>query len=244
MLFYRGYPKDAVRMFRRALDEDSKMYEAWFRIGLVEHREGNHDNAEVAYRKCLKLLTGHGWCNFYMGLLCEQTGRPSKALHHYRRAFKFAPELSDPAVNPELLASELPLGAIIQHRERQRFTNTLPMPFLEAEQVDKVRKRFEHEFGTRASDEQPEKPESPPPTVKTVTKKPTARTAGPRAAKSPRPRRPVPRVRGGAEAEAAPSPEVKPTPAPTEEGGKILPRVPSVSREALLPPLNDPFRRG
>ena len=40
MLFYRGYPKDAVRYFQRALKLDKNLYEAWFRIGLVEHREG------------------------------------------------------------------------------------------------------------------------------------------------------------------------------------------------------------
>ena len=48
MLFYRGYPKDAVRYFQRALDQDADLYEAWFRIGLVEHREGNLRDAEEA----------------------------------------------------------------------------------------------------------------------------------------------------------------------------------------------------
>ena len=72
MLFYRGYPKDAVRMYKRALDLDKDLYEAWFRIGLVEHSEGRLDNARQAYKRCLKKLTGHGWCNFYLGLLEEQ----------------------------------------------------------------------------------------------------------------------------------------------------------------------------
>ena len=35
MLFYRGYPKDAVGMYRRALDLDPDLYEAWFRVGLA-----------------------------------------------------------------------------------------------------------------------------------------------------------------------------------------------------------------
>ena len=48
MLFYRGYPKDAVRVFKSALDLDPDLYEAWFRIGLVEHSEGDLDNAEQA----------------------------------------------------------------------------------------------------------------------------------------------------------------------------------------------------
>jgi len=142
MLFYRGYPKDAVRMFKRALDKDKKMYEAWFRIGLVYHREGDLVAARRAYRKCLKELTGHGWCNFYMGMLHEQTGHPVEALNYYRRAFKFAPELTDPQVNPELLYTSLTLGASLRHSQRERFTQGLPMPYLEPERVAKLERSF------------------------------------------------------------------------------------------------------
>jgi len=143
MLFYRGYPKDAVRMYRRALDLDRDLYEAWFRIGLVEHSEGNLGSAQQAYKRCLKKLTGHGWCNFYLGLLEEQLGHTSDAMYHYRRAFKFAPELADPKVNPEVLASELVLGVYLQDRERRRFKNTLPIPYLEPARVERVRRSFE-----------------------------------------------------------------------------------------------------
>jgi len=143
MLFYRGYPKDAVRMYKRALDLDKDLYEAWFRIGLVEHSEGNLDNAQHAYKRCLKKLTGHGWCNFYLGLLEEQLGHSSDAMYHYRRAFKFAPELADPKVNPEVLASKLVLGVHLQDQERRRFKNTLPMPYLEPGKVNRVRQQYE-----------------------------------------------------------------------------------------------------
>jgi tetratricopeptide (TPR) repeat protein len=143
MLFYRGYPKDAVRMYRKALDLDRDLYEAWFRIGLVEHSEGNFDNARQAYKRCLKKLTGHGWCNFYLGLLEEQLGHTSDAMYHYRRAFKFAPELADPKVNPEVLGSELVLGVHLQDRERRRFKSTLPIPYLEPKKVERVRRSYE-----------------------------------------------------------------------------------------------------
>ncbi len=143
MLFYRGYPKDAVRYYRRALDQDPDLYEAWFRIGLVEHSEGNLDDARQAYKRCLKKLTGHGWCNFYLGLLEEQLGHSSNALHYYRRAFKFAPELANPRTNPEVLASELALGAQLQDQERRRFQGELPIPYLEPGEVGRVMRKYE-----------------------------------------------------------------------------------------------------
>ena len=143
MLFYRGYPKDAVRMYKRALDLDKDLYEAWFRIGLVEHSEGNLNNAQQAYERCLKKLTGHGWCNFYLGLLEEQLGHSSDAMYHYRRAFKFAPELADPDVNPEVLASKLVLGVHLQDQERRRFKNALPIGYLEPGKVARVRQQYE-----------------------------------------------------------------------------------------------------
>jgi tetratricopeptide (TPR) repeat protein len=143
MLFYRGYPKDAVRLFRRALDLDKDLYEAWFRIGLVEQSQGNLDDARQAYRRCLKKLTGHGWCNFYLGLLEEQLGHSSNAMYYYRRALKFAPELADPKVNPEVMASNLILGVQLQDQDRRRFKASLPMPFLEPGKVQQVRRQYE-----------------------------------------------------------------------------------------------------
>lgn len=143
MLFYRGYPKDAVRYFHRALDQNPDLYEAWFRIGLVAYREGQFRDAEEAYLRCLHLLTGHGWCNFYMGLLKEKTGHPKEAMDYYRRAFKFAPDLADAKVNPELLYSDLQLGAQLLTLERSRFSRSAPMPYLEPKQVQDVRNQFE-----------------------------------------------------------------------------------------------------
>lgn len=233
MLFYRGYPKDAVRYYRGALDLEPELYEAWFRIGLVEHREGNLRDAEEAYRRCLKLLTGHGWCNFYLGLLKEQTGHPAEALDYYRRAFKFAPELADPKVNPELLYSRLQLGARIGAGARERFADSAPMPYLAPDRVQEVRSQFEPE---------------PPPTVAGASVPASAgaaATAGAAAATgAPAPaegaaapvtaepegtshkpeRRPSPRVERGA----------RPTPVKPQGEPVLPPRVTTASPEASL----------
>jgi hypothetical protein len=139
MLFYRGYPKDAVRVFHAAVDADRTLYEAWFRIGLVEHQQGNLRKARVAYKRCLDLLTGHGWCNFYLGLLEEQEGNAETAMEHYTRAFRVAPELADRNVNPEVASSELSLGAWLKIAHEQAFTKDLPMPYLEPRAVQSTR---------------------------------------------------------------------------------------------------------
>ncbi len=138
MLFRRGFPDDAVTSYRRALEIDSGLYEAWFRIGFVKHRGGDVDAARHAYKKCLKRRPGHGWCHCYLGLLEEQTRQPSKALEHYQQAFEHAPELADPAYNPEVLSSKLSLGATLLHSDQERFAAVSPMTYLRPARVHRV----------------------------------------------------------------------------------------------------------
>jgi len=142
MLYRRGYPNDAVRMYRKALGQNKRLYEAWYRIGVVRHREHEHEDARYAYKKCLKILVGHGWCNFYLGLLEEQTGHPAKALEYFRRAYKAAPELADPKINPDVMYSKLQLGAALQYHDRERFTETVPMPYLDPKEVKSVKAQY------------------------------------------------------------------------------------------------------
>jgi tetratricopeptide (TPR) repeat protein len=143
MLYHRGFTKDAVRVYRSALDLDPDLYEAWFRIGLAEHSRGELDNARQAYKRCLKKRPGHGWCNFYLGLLEEELGHSSNALDHYRRAFKHAPELANPKVNPEILSSDLALGAHLEAYDQRRFDAALPMRYLEPNKVKKMWRQYE-----------------------------------------------------------------------------------------------------
>ena len=143
MVFYRGFPKDALQIYKRALDLDPELYEAWFRIGLAEHSRNEIDNARQAYQKCLKKRPGHGWCNFYLGLLEEQLGHSSNALLYYETSFKHAPQLSDPRYNPAVLSSKLVLGARLRDYDQRRFEAALPMSYLQPKKVNRVRQKYE-----------------------------------------------------------------------------------------------------
>lgn len=208
MLFDKGFPKDAIRMYERALELDPEMAEAWFRIGVVEHREGDLRAASKAYHKCLKILTGHGWCNFYLGLLEEQTGKVSEAIYHYRRAFKFAPDLADPAVNPELLYSRLQLAGQLQNQERTRFGEDLPLGYLQPERVAAIEAQF-MPTPTPPPEAASDVSLGPPPTPTPVPLR--SSTSGP---------------------STSPRPPLRPVVRPPSEGGEPPPQVRSVSGEA------------
>ncbi len=202
MLFFRGYPKDAVRLFRRAVKQDRNLAEAWFRMGAVYHTEGELRKARRAYRKCLKRFPGHGWCNFYLGLCDEQLGKGAEAVRYYRRAYRFAPELMDPRVNPAVLYSRLQAGARVPTLRGRDFMHQLPMAYLESKKVAEIRKRFE-----------PEPTPVPTPAPTPGEAEPPAR---PHATKPPRPAGPVPVVR--------PAQTVAPKAAPTRGAVPIPPK--------------------
>ncbi len=143
LIFDRGHPDEAIGFYRQALKVDSGMYEAWFRIGLVEHSRGDLDNAEQAYSRVLKKRPGHAWCNFYYGRLEEQLGHPAKAMDHYEAAFRAAPRLADPGFNPEVLSSRLVLGAWLRQYDVDRFEQAIPMRLLRPDAVNAVRQTFE-----------------------------------------------------------------------------------------------------
>ncbi len=237
MIFYRGFPKDAVAVYRQALDADPEFYEAWFLIGLVEHSQGELDNARQAYRRCLKKRPGHGWCNFYSGLLEEQLGHSGRALELYERAFKHAPELANPRVNPELLSSDLVLGARLKTIDRITFHNNLPMRYLQPHKVDSLREHYEQgeagEAEMAATDDEATAPE------------PTAATSSP----EPQPAEISEPERQTTEEQSPPPPRRVPTrqprPTPNNEppnGDELpygMPPVGTTSAEARVQPASD-----
>lgn len=216
MLFYRGYPKDAIRVLETALDQDKTLHEAWFRIGLVEHQQGDLREARIAYKRCLKLFKGHGWCNFYLGLVEEQDGNSKKAMEYYRAAFRYAPVLADPEVNPEMASSDLSLGAWLMMARDTSFKEALPMPYMHPQRVGRVKDGFAEEVELTKAQEKAQKKakkkaakvetleevESPPPNGKAkaipITKSSKASKAeSPTTPPAPKPKRPAVNTEAG-----------------------------------------------
>ncbi len=226
MLFVRGFSNDARTYFEQAeealaaqpertLDDEIMRAETWFRIGLVEHSQSHLDAARTAYHHCLKILKGHGRCNFYLGLLEEQTGHPKQALKYYRTAFRVAPELADPAVNPEVMYSNVGLGAKLRTGERERFASDLPLRYLEPNRVRSVLERF-----------------MPTPTpTPTPSPTPAATPLSASGAAGEAPSVPVlPRVHARPRVEEEPPPA---QPEVTQDGRRERPRMPESLRERL-----------
>lgn len=132
MLYKHGFPEDAIKMYHETAKTYPNLAEPWFLAGLVEHERSHFKAARRNYKRCLKILTGNGWCNFYMGLVEEQLGDPFDAMHFYNRAFRFDPDLANPKINPEVLKSRLQLGALVRHLNREQFAEHMPMKYYES----------------------------------------------------------------------------------------------------------------
>jgi len=204
MLFRRGFPNDALDMYERSLEKEEFNPEAHYRIGLVEHKKGNLRQAKSAYKDCLKQMSGHGWCNFYLGYLEEGKGNAKKALEYYTTAFRHAPELADPEVNPEVLYSKLFVGALIRHTEESRFARAMPMPFLEPGKVKGTANRMRNSIEAESLKNQPAKrsPEKAAVQPATPPKKGSTAATGNQSTSEPPPK-------SAQEAKPTPNPEVK-----------------------------------
>ncbi len=226
LLFERNFPRDALRMFERAVELDGEMYEAWFRAGMVHHSMGELKKAKKAYRKCLKIFKGHGWCNFYLGLAEEQSGSTSGALHYYRKAFKYAPALADPKVNPAVLQSRLQLGAFLKTSEAEGFKTSLPMELLKP---GKLEAESAVSAGKNAA-----APAAPRGGARTATG--PAKTVQPRVRATPVPVKP---------AATGAAPSARPTPRPPMRRVPRVPPIPTASppgssAASMPPPLKHP----
>lgn len=107
LLLDKGFPTDAERYLEKALKKDPDNFEARYRLGLVLQRQGRDREATRLYKRVLKQRPGHGYARFMLAYAEERCGRPHSAIKDYAKAYRFAPELSDPDENPLVFLSHL-----------------------------------------------------------------------------------------------------------------------------------------
>lgn len=119
LLVNKGFPNDARDYLKAAVKLDKHNFEATYRMGLVLQREGEFLKACHWYRRTLKERPGHGPARFMLALAQERAGHRHSAIRNYKRAYRHAPDLADPAKNPLVLDSDLQTEALIDsYREK------------------------------------------------------------------------------------------------------------------------------
>lgn len=115
LLVNKGFPGDAEDYLRAALKMDKHNHEAAFRLGLVLQRQGRDLAACKYYKRTLKERPGYGPARFMLALAEERAGRTRSAVRNYAKAYRYAPDLADPAKNPLVLDSKLQTQALLEH---------------------------------------------------------------------------------------------------------------------------------
>lgn len=228
LLVNKGFPNDALDALKAALDKDKHNHEAAYRMGLILQRQGHYFRACYWYRRTLKERPGYGPARFMLALAQERQGRRYASIRNYKRAYRHAPDLADPAKNPLVQVSRLQTEALIEsYREKvgkathhvlpvdaaavQRMMLTVPSPAVEKP--------------PEAALPAPASAAIKPPTGKTTQNVPVAKPVSPSGSEVP-------------SAKAIPAPRQQPAPASTSvaKGSQglhavpvVVPPVPNVS---------------
>lgn len=180
LLLHKGFPKDAERYLRRALELDKTNTEARFRLGLVLQRLGEERKAARTYRRVVKERPGHTYAQFMLALALERTGDRKDAAYHYAKAYKHYPDLANPEVNPLVLESRLQAEARLLRYEREVASATIKVLPVDPE---KLREMMAAVGGPKA--EPVPEPAAAPAETTVPPPSPTPRVVGPGGVVSP-----------------------------------------------------------
>lgn len=120
LLLSKGFPNDAEREFLRAIRADSRLYPAWYNLGLVRFAKGDDGGALRAFRETVNLRPGHPAAHFQLGLLYEKRGQTDRAIDHYARSLAINPSMIDVRVNPRVVDTTLLDRALLRNYEGTR----------------------------------------------------------------------------------------------------------------------------
>jgi len=83
--------RSAVDLLRRAVEQDAKLEEGWYDLGLAYAGENNHTDAIRAFRKQIELDPNHKSANGELGQELQQAGQTEEAIAAYRKQLETTP---------------------------------------------------------------------------------------------------------------------------------------------------------
>jgi len=127
LLVQKGFPQDAAREFERAVNDDGRLYQAWYNLGLTRAGLNDFAGAERAFTQTVRIMKGHSEALFQLGLMEEKRGNRESAIDYYAKALRHNPQIIDVRINPQVLDSKLISLALLRNygaehaREAARF---------------------------------------------------------------------------------------------------------------------------
>lgn len=179
LILEKGFPGDAEEYLRRSLKLDKDNYEAAYRLGLVLQRQGHDLKAIRYYRKTLKARPGYAQARFMLALAEERCGLRSTAIDDYVRAYRHAPDLANPDLNPLVYDSHLQTEALLEYYQGKVVASTLkvtPIDQAAVRQMMQIHAAKEAPHAAQPAPQPPSAPRalggSPPPPQPTPTPQP------------------------------------------------------------------------
>jgi len=88
-------PRQACLWYRRALDLDPNLTDAYINLGRLIHEAGDTAEALSLYGEALKRAPDDAVGHYDLALVLEDTGDPTGAIGHYREALRAEPGFAD-----------------------------------------------------------------------------------------------------------------------------------------------------
>ena len=195
LILEKGFPNDAEHYLREALKLDEGNYEAAYRLGLVLQRQGHDYKAMRYYKKTLKVRPGYAEARFMLALAEERCGLRDAAITDYVRAYRHAPDLANPDLNPLVYDSHLQTEAALKYYQERVVASTLkvkPIDPAAVRQMMQVRAALEGSQAVEPAPQPPPEAETPAqPQVQPSTPPQATPQAQPTTSRRPPTPRPV-----------------------------------------------------
>ncbi|MGQ0723301.1 MAG: tetratricopeptide repeat protein [Candidatus Eiseniibacteriota bacterium] len=91
-LYKSGDTEGSIRQYLEALEDDSKLAEAWFNLGNSHNLLRNTAEAESAFVKAVRHQKKFTLARYNLGMIYKNSGRPAPALEQFRAVVEIDPQ--------------------------------------------------------------------------------------------------------------------------------------------------------